>query len=143
MARVLRQEQGLRHARGRHRGITPQAVTHRFRQALRAFVAAPRSLRLGDADLVLLIDGVWLQFRGCPWVLYLVALKPVHADAAVFLDPVLLPGREDLTHWTEVWRTCPSPSTLGFGPSWLMICGALSLSPLNGAGCCSCVTSIW
>ena len=107
VARVLRQEHVLQHATGRHRGITPQAVTHRFRQALRAFGAAPRSLRLGDGDLVLLIDGVWLQFRGCPWVLYLMALKPVHADAAVFLDPVLLPGREDLTHWIEVLAHMP------------------------------------
>ena len=42
---------------------------------------------------MLLADGLWFQFDGVPWVLYLTALKPCNGDYATFLDPMLLQGK--------------------------------------------------
>jgi hypothetical protein len=58
--------------------------------------------------LVLLADGLWFQFGGTPWVLYLTALKACASRQAVFLDPVLLPGREGAGHWQQVIDAIPA-----------------------------------
>lgn len=80
----------------------------RFRQALRRWLARPRRApHLPTGPLVLLLDGLWFQFDGHPWVLYLMALKPCGQSYAVFFDPVLLPGREDTTRWRHVLTTLP------------------------------------
>lgn len=80
----------------------------RFRQALRRWLAQPcRAPQLPPGPLVLLLDGLWFQFGGHPWVLYLIALKPAEESYAVFLDPVLLPGREDTTRWRQALTTLP------------------------------------
>jgi len=73
-------------------GVALPAYRYRFRQALRRFVRrqSPRAIPRGP--LVLLTDGLWFEFEGIPWVLYLTALKPCRANQAIFLDPLLLPG---------------------------------------------------
>jgi hypothetical protein len=57
--------------------------------------------------LVLLADGLWFQFEGRPWVLYLTALKPCHANYAVFLDPLLFPGTENASRWEQALAAIP------------------------------------
>lgn len=89
-------------------GLSAQAVGHRCRQALRWFLSQPRPLRLPAGPLVLLLDGVYFRFRGKDWVLYLMAVKPCHHNRALFLDPVLLPGRENLRGWSQVITTIPA-----------------------------------
>ncbi len=81
-------------------GLTPQALGHRFRQALHQFVSRPRTLRLPAGPLVLVFDGLYFRFRGHHWVLYLMAIKPCCQNRALFLDPVLLPGRENVQCWS-------------------------------------------
>jgi hypothetical protein len=93
--------------RQRHHVRSVQGVSRRFRRDLEALVAPIRRVPRLQGDLVLLIDGLGVQFRGAPWVLYLLAVKPVAENRAVFLDPVLLPGREDLAHWMTALRTLP------------------------------------
>ena len=56
---------------------------------------------------MLLTDGLWFEFEGIPWVLYLTALKPCGANQAVFLDPLLLPGKEGATRWQQVLAAIP------------------------------------
>ncbi|MFC4311649.1 hypothetical protein ACFPN2_21350, partial [Steroidobacter flavus] len=56
---------------------------------------------------MLLIDGLWFEFEGIPWVLYLVALKPCRTHQATFLDPVLLPGREGASRWQQAVEAIP------------------------------------
>lgn len=102
----------LAQAVGRYGGITPQALGAQVRGALHTFVSRPRRLRVPPGPLVLLIDGVWVQFRGQPWVVYLMAVKPVAANHAVFLDPLILPGREDVRRWEEALATLP-PTVAG------------------------------
>src|SRR5437016_467708 len=70
------------------------AYRYRFRQALQRWLARPQPQKIPGGPLVLLTDGLWFEFEGIPWVLYLVALKPCRGHQATFLDPLLLPGRE-------------------------------------------------
>jgi hypothetical protein len=89
--------------------LTSQALGHRCRQALRQFVSRPRVLRLAAGPLILLFDGLYFRFRGHYWVLYLMAVKPCRQNRAVFLDPVLLPGRENVRCWSHAFTTIPRP----------------------------------
>jgi len=83
------------------------AYRYRFRRALRQFVSRPAPQKIPRGPLVLLADGLWFQFDGVPWVLYLTALKPCNGDYATFLDPILLKGREGATRWQEVVAAIP------------------------------------
>jgi hypothetical protein len=89
-------------------GLTQQAMGHRWRQALRRFVFRPRVLRLPRGPLVLVLDGLYFRFRGKDWVLYMMAVKPCHQNRAVFLDPVLLAGRENMQGWSQAFTTIPA-----------------------------------
>ena len=92
---------------GRHgRGEAP-AYRKRFRHALQRFVRLPAPQVIPAGPLVLLIDGVWFQFGGRPWVLYLMALKACRDRHAVFLDPLLLPGTEHVSHWARALAALP------------------------------------
>lgn len=89
------------------RGLTRQAFSARLRKALacRGIVRAePASF---PDDSILLVDGLWFQFKHRPWVLYLTALRPVLEDQARFLDPVLLEGSESKTAWIKVIGMIP------------------------------------
>ena len=57
--------------------------------------------------LVLLMDGLWFRFEGKPWVLYLVALKSCRGNRAVFLDPMLLEGKEGAYKWEQAVARIP------------------------------------
>jgi hypothetical protein len=59
---------------------------------------------------VLLADGLWFEFDGAPWVLYLTALRSCTGKHAVFLDPRLFPGKEGASRWQQVVATLPSPA---------------------------------
>lgn len=83
-------------------GVPLATYRKRFRKELDRFVAHPSPQRLPSGPLVLLADGLWFQFKERPWVMHLMALKPCDGDSAVFLDPVLLPGTENLARWQQV-----------------------------------------
>ena len=88
--------------------LTRQGLSRRFRRGLRQFVSRSRSMRLPRGPLVLVLDGLYFRFRRKDWVLYVMAVKPCHHNRAVFLDPVLLPGRENLRGWSQVFTTIPT-----------------------------------
>ena len=83
------------------------AYRYRFRQALQRWVSRPSPQRIGPGPLVLLTDGLWFEFEGMPWVLYLVALKPCRGQQATFLDPLLLPGKEGASRWQRAIEAIP------------------------------------
>jgi len=58
---------------------------------------------------VLLVDGMWFRFQRRPWVLYNMAVKPLAANQAHFLDPLLLPGVEHALHWQRALDTIEMP----------------------------------
>lgn len=80
---------------------------HRFRQALNRFVARPCPQKIPSGSLTLLADGLYFLFRKKPWVLYLTALKSCRGKTAVFLDPVLFPGKEGAARWRQVFSAIP------------------------------------
>lgn len=88
-------------------GVDLPAYRYRFRQALRRFVARPCPQQIPPGPLVLLVDGLCFQFDGRLWVLYLMALKPCRGNYAIFLDPLLLPGKESITRWQLALATIP------------------------------------
>ena len=96
----------LRQLAARHGGVALPAYRYRFRQTLQRFVARPRVPGVPRGPLVLLVDGLWFQFDGRPWVLYLSALRACQGRTAVFLDPLLLPGKEGVQHWEQVLVIC-------------------------------------
>jgi len=88
-------------------GLTPQGLSYHFRQALRRFLLRPSGRPIPTGNLVLLVDGLWFRFRQRPWVLYLMAIKPCGADYALFLDPVLCAGRENVLIWSILIEGIP------------------------------------
>jgi hypothetical protein len=93
------------HAQRSH--VELAAYRYRFRKALQRLVALPRPQELPSGPLVLLADGMWFQFEGIPWVLYLSALKSCDGSQATFLDPLLLPGKEGASRWRRVVEALP------------------------------------
>lgn len=88
-------------------GVALPAYRYRFRQALRRFVARASPQKIPRGPLVLLADGLWFEFDGIPWVLYLTALKPCRGNQATFLDPLLLPGKEGASRWQQALTAIP------------------------------------
>jgi hypothetical protein len=80
---------------------------HKFRQALRRFVAVPSPQKFPSGPLILLADGLWFHFHDKPWILYLTALKSCSGKTAVFLDPILLPEKEGAFKWKQVFAAIP------------------------------------
>ena len=88
-------------------GLTDRGLSRRFRRSLRSFVSRPRALRVPRGPLVLVLDGLYFRFGGKDSVLYQMGVKPCHLNRAIFLDPVLLPGRENLRGWSQAIATIP------------------------------------
>ena len=88
-------------------GVALPAYRYRFRQALRRYVARPSPQKIPGGPLVLLADGLWFEFGGIPWVLYLMALKPCRGNYAIFLDPLLFPGKEGALRWHQAFAAIP------------------------------------
>lgn len=84
------------------------AFRHRFRQALRRFIAHPSSQMIPQGPLTLLADGLWFHFHDKHWILYLTALKSCSEKTAVFLDPIILPGKEGAMRWKTVFSAIPT-----------------------------------
>lgn len=85
----------------------PPAFRYRFRQALRRFICRPPSQKIPYGPLIMLADAFWFRFKGKQWTLYLVAVKSCTGKHAVFLDPVLLAGKEGASRWQYVFRSIP------------------------------------
>jgi hypothetical protein len=75
---------------------------------LRRFAERPSPQKLPSGPLILLADGLWFNFHNKPWVLYLTALRSCSDTTAIFLDPVLLSGKEGAERWRQVFATIPA-----------------------------------
>lgn len=88
------------------RNLTRQALSYRF---LRALERRRRpAIRAVNGDSILLADGVWFRFKRRPWVLYLMATRPLEGQQATFRVPLLLEGPESKTAWLKAFDTIPS-----------------------------------
>jgi hypothetical protein len=102
----------LQHLAPRRARISLVNFRYRFRQTLQRFVASPSPQRLPYGSLTLLADGLRFHFRRRPWVLYLVAIKACSGKTAIFLDPVLLSGKEGAFRWQQVFAGLPAKTQL-------------------------------
>ena len=87
--------------------LSAPTLRHRFRDLLVRFVRKPRSYKIPSGPLVLLADGMRFQFSGKPWVLYLMAIKSCAGAKALFLDPLLIQGKEGAMRWEQAFATVP------------------------------------
>lgn len=72
------------------------------------FLRASQKSAIPEGPLILIIDGMWLRFRGSGWhIMYLMALRAVNSNVAYFVDPVRLPGKETSAGWQEAIATLP------------------------------------
>jgi hypothetical protein len=111
VGRVLLDQRSLTQI-ARRRRLTRQAISHRFLRALQArFECSPAAKTLGS-DFILLADGLWFRFKGRPWVLYLMALRPIEAAEATFVDPLLIEGPERKQAWQRAMETLSSDRRL-------------------------------
>src|SRR5579883_1534313 len=108
ISKVLLERYSLRHFAKRRPDLTAVTFRHHFRRLLRSFVAKPRSFDVPAGPLVLLLDGLWVRFGREPWVLYQVAVKTCDEKTAVFLDPMLIAGKEGASNWEQVLDRLPA-----------------------------------
>lgn len=106
MRRVLLQHRSLIEI-ARNRGISKQALSHRFLTELARQFKRARNTRGRWGSSILIVDGLWFRFKGQPWVIYLMALRPVNSNVATFMDPFVLPGRESASGWIRALGTIP------------------------------------
>lgn len=90
-------------------GLAVAGLRQRFRRALAWWLERSASRPIPPGELALIVDGVWFRFGKRLWTLYLMAVKPLGAAWAMFLDPVLLPGRECAQDWHAAVGTIPLP----------------------------------
>lgn len=90
------------------RGLTRQATGHRFLSELRRQLIARQRQLEPSSGSILICDALWCRFRNRLWVLYLMALRPIDSERAVFLDPLLSYGPESRTGWERAISTIPT-----------------------------------
>jgi hypothetical protein len=88
--------------------LTVDAIYKRFGNNLQQLVTKKRVIRIRGAQLMVIIDALWQYFHGDLWTLYCIAIKANGSDKAIFLDPVLKPGKESACHWNAVLDELPT-----------------------------------
>lgn len=92
----------------RRKGISQPGITKRFRRSLAWYGRRkPACVSFRARAYILLADALWFRFSDERWTLYLRALKPTTHHTATFLDPILLPGKENARDWRNVIGSTP------------------------------------
>lgn len=85
--------------------LSKSTASERLNSALRRLLL--RKKRLPRGPYALLGDGLYFKFKRIDWVMYVMAVKPVHSHRAYFLKPVLLQGKESYERWRQALATIP------------------------------------
>lgn len=86
----------------RSHGCSRWTMQKRCQTAMRRLAARPYVPMVPDKPLVLVADALWLTLRRQEYTLYDMAVKPADSNTAIFLEPVLLQGRESARGWRQV-----------------------------------------
>ena len=92
----------------RARNISGAAASFLLTGAMRHMLRSVRRRMFPPGPYALLGDGLYFKFKRMDWVMYLMAVKPVHSHRAFFIDPVLLPGKESYERWRVAIATIPT-----------------------------------
>ncbi len=106
LGRVLLQRRSLTEM-ALSRGVSKQALSHRFLTELARQFNRVRNTRGRWGSSILIVDGLWFRFKRRPWVIYLMALRPVNSNVATFMDPFIFSGRESASGWIRALGTIP------------------------------------
>lgn len=106
LALVLDRGRPIAQLRTEYRHLSISAIQKRVHHLMEAEAARPRvhPQRL-DAP-VLVMDGIWYEFKHEYWILYLLLLKQ-RSGTAYVLDPIMLKGKESLANWEQALHTIP------------------------------------
>ena len=107
LPRLLLLEYGRGASLAQRRHISKAAVSFRLNVAMRQMLKVTCSDRLPPGPYVLVGDGLYFKFKRLDWVMYIMAVKPVNAHRAHFLDPILLEGKEGYERWRIAIATIP------------------------------------
>lgn len=86
------------------------ALSYHFRQVLDFYLKKHKKIGLPTGKTILIIDGLHFEFKGKPFVLYLMAIRSVNSSLAYLIDPPLLPGVEAASRWKQAIN-CLTPRT--------------------------------
>lgn len=98
VAHIMRQQQSLT-ARARRAHRTVAALSQRYAVTLTSLNRMPWPVCIPSGPLLLVIDALWFRFQGMRWTAYLMAVRSVHGEDAVFLRPVLRQEWESAEGW--------------------------------------------
>lgn len=88
--------------------VSPSGMARRFQRSLdQDAMRGGSSLSFRARQYVLLLDGLWFRFGNEWWTLYLRAVKPVTQNTAIFLNPIMLPGKENAYDWRNAIGLIP------------------------------------
>lgn len=91
----------------RRQHVSTAAASFRLRGAMQYTLRTTHRHKLPRGHYALLGDGLYFKFKRLDWVMYIMAVKPIHSHCAYFLDPVLLPGKESYERWRQAIATIP------------------------------------
>ena len=83
------------------------ALEKQVRKLTVRFIDKPRTEKFLCHRYILLIDGLWFKFNKTRFTLYVMAVRSVTSTCAIFLDPMLLHGKEAYSDWKHVVETIP------------------------------------
>jgi len=107
--RILTEQENTR-ALARSRHCSTETIRRRCRLACEHLVQTtilPTLPPAWDQPLAIIVDGLQCRFDNEPWVFYNMAVKPAGISIGFFLEPVLIPGREEYRHWCQALATIP------------------------------------
>jgi hypothetical protein len=87
--------------------LSVDAIYKIFASNLNSVVEKKRIVRIKGSKLILVIDAEWHYFNQKLWTLYLLAIKSTESQAVVILDPILKPGKESASAWSEIFNQLP------------------------------------
>lgn len=86
--------------------LSVSALQKRVNQLMKTEAGKPREYPTSLEASVLVMDGIWYEFKHEYWILYLFLLKGRNGIGYV-LDPVILRGKESRANWERAIRTIP------------------------------------
>lgn len=99
LKKVLIKKQSLYAGEITHRNISEAGLSFRLKKSLNYYLSHSDDVKIPEGRLILVCDALWFQFKGAKWTMYVAIVRPINNCQAVILEPMLLPGRENLKDW--------------------------------------------
>ena len=107
LQKIFVEGQRMRWRRNKKHFHSVNALEKQVRKLTARFIDKPRTEKFLCHRYILLIDGLWFKFNKTRFTLYVMAVRSVTSTCAIFLDPMLLHGKEAYSDWKHVVETIP------------------------------------